>query len=158
MSETKVTLREWVYESGDSGGFEEVEYPYRPIKAFVEWLMNTAQWKEDPKGEIVYNRWLVLKRDLTDARNAKADAKAEAEKILEMTRASLSEPEIHYGKPIADQVNELFHEEAGVGAALGAAATLTEQELKDAGLKVIEPLEEEEDVVPWYTANVDTED
>ena len=73
MPETEVTLKEWVYESGDSGGFEEVVYPYRPLKEFIEWMMNTVQWQEDPKGSIVYNRWLVLKRQLTDARNAAAD-------------------------------------------------------------------------------------
>ena len=156
MPETEVTLKEWVYESGDSGGFEEVVYPYRPIKEFVEWMMNTVQWKEDPKGAIVYNRWHVLKRELTDARNAAADEKAEADKILEMTRASLSAPEIHYGKPIADQVAGMFVEGPGVGAALGAAATLTEKELEDAGLKVIEPLDsEEEDEGPYY---INTED
>ena len=53
----------------------EVEYPDHIIQKFINYLRLNKQWRESP--EIVYNRFLVLQRDLTDARN---DAALEAAK------------------------------------------------------------------------------
>ena len=62
-----ITLREWDYGAGPSGGFVEREYPFGPIKRFVEWFRNTTQWKESP--EMAYHQWLRFERDMTDERN-----------------------------------------------------------------------------------------
>ncbi len=65
-------LREWDHNAGPSGGFVEVEYPDDIIKDFVNYFRINKQWREDP--EIVYRRWLVFERELTDARNARNQA------------------------------------------------------------------------------------
>ncbi|KKN06682.1 hypothetical protein LCGC14_1074790 [marine sediment metagenome] len=69
-------LREWDYEAGPSGRYVEVEYPDDIIKGFVDYLRNTKQWRENP--EVVYARWLVLERQLTEARNEAATQAADS--------------------------------------------------------------------------------
>jgi hypothetical protein len=68
-----VQLREWDHDAGPSGQYVEVEYPDDIIKGFVNYFRVTKQWREDP--ELVYARWLVFERKLTEARN---EAAAEA--------------------------------------------------------------------------------
>ncbi len=63
-------LREWSYEHGDSGGWVEVEYPDEIIQEFMDFMLNNRQWPEQL--EIMYNRFLKLRRDLTDAKNEAA--------------------------------------------------------------------------------------
>ena len=63
-------LREWDHDAGPSGGYVEVEYPDDIIKDFVNYFRVNKQWREDP--ELVYARWLVFERKLTDARNQAA--------------------------------------------------------------------------------------
>ena len=66
-------LKEWDYDYGDSGGWVGVEYPDEIIKGFMDFTLNNRQWPEQL--EIMYNRFLKLKRDLTDARNEAATPK-----------------------------------------------------------------------------------
>jgi hypothetical protein len=73
-----VTLREWDFSAGPSGGFVERRYSFGPIKRFVEWFNNTSQWKESP--EMAYKQWLRFTRDLTDERNDAALKAAKAAK------------------------------------------------------------------------------
>ncbi len=68
-------LKEWDHGAGPSGGYVEVEYPDEIIKAFVDYFRVNKQWREDP--EIVYARWLVLERELTESRNQAAKHVAE---------------------------------------------------------------------------------
>ncbi len=63
-------LREWDHDAGPSGGYVEVEYPDDIIKGFVNYFRLNKQWREDP--EVVYARWLVFERELTEARNQAA--------------------------------------------------------------------------------------
>ena len=56
----------------------EVEYPDHIIQGFMNYLRLHKHWHEDP--ELVYGRFLVLQRDLTDARN---DAALEAAKVCD---------------------------------------------------------------------------
>ncbi len=63
-------LREWDYDAGPSGQYVEVEYPDDIIKDFVNYFRLNKQWREDP--EVVYARWLVFERKLTEARNEAA--------------------------------------------------------------------------------------
>ena len=66
-------LKKWNYDLGESGGFEQVEHPNHIIKTFMEFVLFNQQWPEQL--EIMYNRFLKLKRDLTDARNEAAAPK-----------------------------------------------------------------------------------
>ncbi len=63
-------LKEWGYEHGDSGGWIYVEYPDEIIQEFMDFMLNNRQWPEQL--EIMYNRFLKLRRDLTDAKNEAA--------------------------------------------------------------------------------------
>ena len=70
-------LKEWDYNQGPSGGWVETEHPDKIIKEFVEFALLNKQWPEQL--EIMYNRFLKFKRDLTDARNdAALDAAKQA--------------------------------------------------------------------------------
>ena len=69
-------LKKWNYDIGDSGGFEQVEHPDHIIKEFMEFVLFNQQWPEQL--EIMYNRVLVLKNDLTAARNDAAREAVEA--------------------------------------------------------------------------------
>ncbi len=64
-------LREWDDTAGPSGGYVEVEYPDSIIKEFVDYFRTTKRWREDP--EIVYARWMVFERNLTEVRNQRAN-------------------------------------------------------------------------------------
>lgn len=57
-------LKEWNWENEQ---FEEVEQPDHVIKAFMEFVLLNKQWPEQL--EIMYLRFLKLRRDLTDHRN-----------------------------------------------------------------------------------------
>ncbi len=63
-------LKEWSYEHGDSGGWIYVDYPDEIIQEFMDFTLNNRQWPEQL--EIMYNRFLKLRRDLTDAKNEAA--------------------------------------------------------------------------------------
>ncbi len=60
-------LREWDFDEGDSGSWVEVEYPDKIIQDFMNFTLNNRQWPEQL--EIMYNRFLRLKRELTEAHN-----------------------------------------------------------------------------------------
>ena len=70
-------LREWDHEAGPSGSYVEVEYPDEIVKKFVNYFRLNKQWREDP--ELVYARWLVFERELTEARNQAATQTADNE-------------------------------------------------------------------------------
>ncbi len=73
-------LKEWDYNQGPSGGWVETEHPDKIIKEFVEFALLNKQWPEQL--EIMYNRFLKFKRDLTDARNdAALEAARDAAKV-----------------------------------------------------------------------------
>lgn len=74
-----VTLREWDFSAGPSGGFVERRYSFGPIKRFVEWFNTTNHWK-DGASDAVYQQWLRFTRDLTDERNDAALKAAKAAK------------------------------------------------------------------------------
>ncbi len=63
-------LKEWNWENEQ---FEEVEYPDEIIKKFIDFARLNKQWPEQL--EIMYNRYLVFHRELTDARNEAAAPK-----------------------------------------------------------------------------------
>ncbi len=69
-------LREWDDKAGPSGGFVEIEYPDEIIKEFVDYFRTTKRWREDP--EIVYARWMVFERNLTEVRNQRANRIADS--------------------------------------------------------------------------------
>ncbi len=69
-------LREWDHDAGPSGRYVEVEYPDDIIKDFVNYFRVNKQWREDP--ELVYARWLVFERKLTEARNQAAKQTADS--------------------------------------------------------------------------------
>ncbi len=69
-------LREWDHDAGPSGSYVEVEYPDEIIKEFVNYFRVNKQWREDP--ELVYARWLVFERKLTEARNQAATEAADS--------------------------------------------------------------------------------
>ncbi len=68
-------LKEWDDTAGPSGGYVEVEYPDSIIKEFVDYFRTTKRWREDP--EIVYARWMVFERNLTEVRNQAAQQTAD---------------------------------------------------------------------------------
>ena len=68
-------LREWDHDAGPSGRYVEVEYPDEIVKKFVNYFRLNKQWREDP--ELVYARWLVFERELTEARNQAAKQTAD---------------------------------------------------------------------------------
>ena len=63
-------LKYWNYDLGESGGYDEIDHPDEIIKSFMEFVLLNKQWPE--RLEIMYNRFLKLKRDLTDAENEAA--------------------------------------------------------------------------------------
>ena len=63
-------LKYWNYDLGESGEYDEIEYPNEIIKEFVDFLRLNKQWPE--RLEIMYNRFLVFQRDLTEVRNERA--------------------------------------------------------------------------------------
>ena len=70
-------LKYWNYDLGDSGGYDEIDHPDEIIKEFMEFVLLNRQWPEQL--EIMYNRFLKLKRDLTDAANERALEEANQE-------------------------------------------------------------------------------
>ena len=69
-SEGSVQLKEWDHDAGLSGRFVGVEYPDKIIQDFIDYFRTTHRWREEP--EIVYARWMVFERELTDVRNQAA--------------------------------------------------------------------------------------
>ncbi len=80
-------LKEWSYEHGDSGGWIYVDYPDEIIQEFMDFMLNNRQWPEQL--EIMYNRFLRLRRDLTDAKN-EAALEAARDACTAVTKAGTS--------------------------------------------------------------------
>ena len=168
-------LREWNYELGPSGGFDQVDYPDELIAPFVEFFRKTSLWHNNM--DVIEEKVLTLQRKLTEHRNkvsqAAADAeRAEAEKKEDAIRAEAEaqalEPqpfvtgvarimgaeEIEREAALAKQIDGLGHvmvlDESDVApesvtgeaaskiaSVLGAAASLSDEDKKDAGLKPV---------------------
>ncbi len=69
-------LKEWNW---DNQQFEQVEQPDEIIKPFMEFVLLNKQWPEQL--ELMYQRFLALKRELTDWHNARALEEAAADAL-----------------------------------------------------------------------------
>lgn len=78
-------LKEWSYEHGESGGWVYPDYPDEIIQKFIEYFRITKRWREDP--ELVFQRWLVFERELTEAKNAAALEAAQDDVCTAVTKA-----------------------------------------------------------------------
>lgn len=63
-------LKEWDW---DNQCYIEREYPDEPIKAFVDFMRNNNQWRDNP--DLVVDRYRHFHNDLNDIRNEQAPAR-----------------------------------------------------------------------------------